>query len=282
MGDGKKQQISDEVQCTTENIAVDVGLLFSQARLEQSLTVHDVAKALRIRRLYLEAIESGDLDVLPGHVYKIGFIRTYARFLKLDDEDLLRRLSLLTPPEPKPMVTPLRIPVEQQNRPSIYFAITLFFVAIGLAAAWWYPQFLNQEVEENIGVVPQPSIPTPTVVIDETPPVAQETPVAVETPVVTEELTPKPAPITIKVIASAWVHIVGENGETFLMRVMNPGEIIEIPDDQKYVMHTGNASGLRIAMGDLETKPLGEKGKVLRNVDLSPESFKGMLASNEP
>jgi cytoskeleton protein RodZ len=51
----------------------------------------EVAAGLRIRLPYLEAIESGELSVLPGAAYQTGFVRTYAQALGLDAEEILRR-----------------------------------------------------------------------------------------------------------------------------------------------------------------------------------------------
>ncbi|WP_282604183.1 RodZ domain-containing protein [Pelagibius sp. Alg239-R121] len=50
-----------------------------------------VAEALRIRYVYLEAIEQGRYDALPGPTYALGFIKTYAEYLDLDEEEIVQR-----------------------------------------------------------------------------------------------------------------------------------------------------------------------------------------------
>ena len=50
-----------------------------------------VASGLRIRRPFLEAIEDGRMSDLPGPAYAIGFVRTYAAALGLDQEEMARR-----------------------------------------------------------------------------------------------------------------------------------------------------------------------------------------------
>ena len=47
--------------------------------------------ALRIRRVYLEALEEGRLRDLPAPAYAVGFVRTYARALGLDADEMVRR-----------------------------------------------------------------------------------------------------------------------------------------------------------------------------------------------
>ncbi len=54
------------------------------ARLEHGQDLRTVAQVLRIRHTYLEAIEKGDFEHLPGTAYAIGFLRTYAEFLGLE------------------------------------------------------------------------------------------------------------------------------------------------------------------------------------------------------
>ncbi len=50
-----------------------------------------VAEALRIRYVYLEAIEQGRYDALPGPTYALGFIKTYAEYLELDEDEIVQQ-----------------------------------------------------------------------------------------------------------------------------------------------------------------------------------------------
>ncbi len=67
-----------------------VGDTLRQAREKQGLTIADVAGETSIREAYLEAIEQGNYDVLPGDVYAKGFIRNYSKFLQIDGDALLQ------------------------------------------------------------------------------------------------------------------------------------------------------------------------------------------------
>lgn len=49
----------------------------------------DVADVTKIRSKYLEALEEDDFEVLPGSTYVKAFLRTYATFLKLDENALV-------------------------------------------------------------------------------------------------------------------------------------------------------------------------------------------------
>jgi cytoskeletal protein RodZ len=59
------------------------------AREAQNLDVYQVAEITKIRTEHIRALESGDYDAFAAPVYIRGFIRTYAKVLKLDVPRLL-------------------------------------------------------------------------------------------------------------------------------------------------------------------------------------------------
>lgn len=68
-----------------------VGKLLSTTRASRGLDVADVARVLRISQKYLEALEEGRNEDLPGTAYAIGFVRSYGEHLNLDGEEIVRR-----------------------------------------------------------------------------------------------------------------------------------------------------------------------------------------------
>ena len=71
----------------------DVGRQLRKAREEKELSLEQVQKATRIKRVYLEAIEADRLDDLPGPVQARGFVRSYASHIGLDPDAVLGRLD---------------------------------------------------------------------------------------------------------------------------------------------------------------------------------------------
>lgn len=71
----------------------DIGALFARARREFSLSVEDVGRLLHIRTRYIEAMEEGRFSDLPGIIYTKGYLQSYAAFLGLDKDELLRRFE---------------------------------------------------------------------------------------------------------------------------------------------------------------------------------------------
>ncbi len=60
----------------------------------RGVTLEEISAATRISTRFLDAIENGQWDRLPGGVFNRGFIRSIARFLGLDEESLVAEYSL--------------------------------------------------------------------------------------------------------------------------------------------------------------------------------------------
>jgi len=73
-----------------------LGEVLAAKRGERGLTIEQAAAATRIRAHYLSALESDELERLVAPVYAKGHLRTYARFLGLDPEPLVRMLKTET------------------------------------------------------------------------------------------------------------------------------------------------------------------------------------------
>lgn len=58
--------------------------LLRQAREARGLSLGQVSAHLKLTVRQIEAIECGDLSILPGQTFARGFVRNYARFLGLD------------------------------------------------------------------------------------------------------------------------------------------------------------------------------------------------------
>ncbi|OYW13360.1 MAG: hypothetical protein B7X02_02370 [Rhodospirillales bacterium 12-54-5] len=82
----------------------DIGPYLASLRVHFGLSEQDVAARLHIRVRYLQAIERGAFDQLPGQVYARGYMFTYAEFLGLDAAQVVelcfgsQRAPEVTPP----------------------------------------------------------------------------------------------------------------------------------------------------------------------------------------
>lgn len=73
------------------------GEALARAREALGLAVADVAARLKLSPAQVEALEAGEFDRLPGPVFVRGFIRNYARLVRLDAEPLLRAAAQSLP-----------------------------------------------------------------------------------------------------------------------------------------------------------------------------------------
>jgi cytoskeleton protein RodZ len=157
-----------------------VGGLLRAARLRQGLTVQDVSVALRIRRAYIEAIEEGRLSALPAPAYAIGFVKTYAAALGLDQEEIARRWRDETgnAVARKPELS-FPAPVPERGVPAGALIVVSVILAAGIYAGWFYLSGTGQRMADlvpplperlaRIETAPQPASPPTTVAASSAP-----------------------------------------------------------------------------------------------------------------
>ncbi len=69
------------------------GELLKSERIKKDLTVQDIAYALKLNSKIIVAIENGELDLLPAKTFVRGFVKSYADYLKIDSEIVLRQFQ---------------------------------------------------------------------------------------------------------------------------------------------------------------------------------------------
>lgn len=67
-----------------------LGEKLRQAREERDISISEVAEQTRISPLYIEAIENDDYSPLPGGIFNKGFIKSFAKFVGVDEEEALQ------------------------------------------------------------------------------------------------------------------------------------------------------------------------------------------------
>jgi len=133
----------------------DVGALLRAARLRRGYDLRQVSNVLRIRYDYLESIENGRFDDLPGAIYSTGFIRTYSEYLGLDGEELVSKLkagsSVLT--DNTKLAFPAIIP--EDGIPGGLVVLTGLLVAVLGYCTWYWFSSPDVFVAENLTTIPK-------------------------------------------------------------------------------------------------------------------------------
>jgi cytoskeleton protein RodZ len=98
----------------------------------REVTPNEVVVATRISLRFLEALENEDWDKLPGGIFNRGFVRAIARYLGLDEENLLAEYDLARGDQSAESVS---TPQNRIPQPSKWLAVGLVLAALAIVAA---------------------------------------------------------------------------------------------------------------------------------------------------
>ena len=158
----------------------EIGSRLREARERRGLELAEVERDTRIRARLLRALEEERFDLLHERVYAIGFLRTYARYLGLAEQQFVDELSSRLPPEGGLEVVLAPPPVRRRRslRPFILAGVGVAAIAvvaiglIGLGGGAKKPQTPPSSPATAAGVSPratvrprtrprQPTLPAP-------------------------------------------------------------------------------------------------------------------------
>lgn len=92
-----------------------IGVTLSEARKQKKVSLKKIAQETKISSRYLQALEAETYDIFPAEVYLKGFLRSYAQYLGLDGEEMVRAynrqhtqspVSDTVNPDPEPLTIP--------------------------------------------------------------------------------------------------------------------------------------------------------------------------------
>jgi cytoskeleton protein RodZ len=119
-----------------------------------NVSLQEIAQVTRIRRSILEAIESNRYDLLPPKVFAQGFIKSYASYLGLDENEVIKRYSeLVEAPDEDTKTAEVRT---SSSSGRFFFIILL---VAGLIAAAVFLLRMNPGDENTDDSVPQETAP---------------------------------------------------------------------------------------------------------------------------
>jgi len=135
-------------------------------REARGVSVYEVFRNTRIPTRYVEAIENGMFQDLPGECYVVGFLRTYCAFLGIDPE---RFVDSFRASSRRPVVRFLRRrPDAALQRPMWLNELATWATILGIVALGWLtytivlrPQAQGPETRVQAGTVDLVLPPTP-------------------------------------------------------------------------------------------------------------------------
>lgn len=261
------------------------------AREAANATLDDISALLKIRSDHLQALENDDFERLPGSVYAIGFIRTYATHLGLNAGELIERY--------KAAVAVPHLEDQGPNPQTEYEPVSGGLkIAIGVAAVFvvyilWLIAGGAGDVEKNsrIAEATAPPIETPVAPAPQALPekpstdetasapaaperfgegVAASPPVNnVDAPAVeVKEISPLAnetadvAIIEIRAARRTWMRIESNEGRVLFSSIIRKGEGFTL-DDGAYTLATRDAGALEFFVNDASVGSVGRRGQIL-------------------
>jgi cytoskeletal protein RodZ len=81
----------------------------------RGVTLDEIAESTKIARRHLEALETEDFASLPGGVFNKGFVRAYARFIGIDEDEAVADYGAVSHEVPPPED---QFPLEVHEKPN--------------------------------------------------------------------------------------------------------------------------------------------------------------------
>lgn len=135
-----------------------VARLLMDTRRSKKYEIKDIADKLRISARYLEAIETANKNEMPERVYALGFIKSYARFLNLNEKEILARYKeeiLLESPEVNYYKFDQKLPATHPTKKLLWFSIPVALLMGGVLWLFLYP-FLYSSTDNASDIAPIP------------------------------------------------------------------------------------------------------------------------------
>ncbi|HHY74712.1 MAG TPA: helix-turn-helix domain-containing protein [Bacillus bacterium] len=134
----------------------ELGKRLEEARLLKNLTLDELQEITKIQKRYLQAIEAGNYDILPGKFYARAFIKQYAEAVGLDPEKIFDEFASEVPKTETEVTSGLSRAQKKQtpvlNTSSLFFSILpklLVVVLVVSVAAFFWLYFQKNNGQNN-------------------------------------------------------------------------------------------------------------------------------------
>ena len=246
-----------------------LGKYLKNQRESKKISLREVAKNTRVREHILMAIEEDQHDLLPPATYVKGFLLSYAKYLRLDPNDVLLRYEKVLKGEPVtlPRIQPLK------PKRKILWKAKQSWVVIGVLIASFIIFYLFSPYSSKPPIEPVPEKPHPEKpAIEEKPPIAPSPPVTA-----TPSFPPTPSPsvtattsvpekksfsLQLKAVEETWVSLQVDDQSKKEM-TFKPGEGTSIQASNRIQIIIGNAGGLHLIFNGKPLDKFGKSGEVV-------------------
>jgi cytoskeleton protein RodZ len=242
----------------------------------RGVTLDEISESTKISRRHLEALEKEDFDSLPGGVFNRGFVRAYARFLGLDEEQAVADYAAVTAEQAPP---PDQFPLEVHEKPdpklnprrSVLPLVLALLALVAVLAIFWAKNRNRTEQKTPISGTttgesagPSSASPAPAATPGAEQPATSETPAAANPTPTPPAATPSPEHtflVVIKAREDAWVSL-SADGQRAWEGILKAQKQRAVRAGKRIELTTGNLGGLVINHNGKSLGVLGNQGEV--------------------
>lgn len=287
--------------------SLGVGTRLRMRREELGIRLEDVVSKLRIRQAMLQALEEERYSEMPGKVYVIGFVKSYAAFLQLDVESVLKQTNKdLENWKPAKKVVHCSLPGPNEGRSAGLWALLVAgLLVIIIAYAGWYhfhshsrvaPSVFSPKLSEvpagltdgrtssdGMPIAPANTLPAAGSALEGGAPSGLPTlpdgsPAGSAAPIVDTtagSVSPAGSPqevsdgVGVRALEDSWLELTDHAGKIVFSGVLKKGETWHGSASEAYHATVGNAAGVVLQAGNVVSAPMGAPNKVIRNAEIS-------------
>jgi cytoskeleton protein RodZ len=245
-----------------------IGQELKRERELRSISLKEIADQTKINIRFLRALEEDRLDMMPEKFFTRGIIRSYAKYLGLDEQNILNTyLEDLRAQEEGQEEKKGKIE-EVPRKKNLPFIIALIFVLIVASAIILYSVFQKEEISPpKESQTPQTQVPKEVAL---SPPVAQDEPEKKQDELILE----------ITVQQQTWIEVYAD-GELQYSGIKYPGTHLEFKAFEGFLLHLGNAGGIVYSINGKEGKKLGMTGAVVKDILINHDNFHEFLLDGD-
>ena len=140
--------VTDEISPSERRpTGVGPGERLQAARIQQGLSLDDVASRMHLSISILEALEENDFEEITAPIFVKGYLRAYARIVSLSEDEMIEMYSQYYSEEDPPITSTSNMAPELTSTDArIKWTTYLVIIVLGaLLAAWWWNKEQNQE-----------------------------------------------------------------------------------------------------------------------------------------
>jgi len=251
------------VNVITSNVDFEemhIGAELGAARTTAGLSLKDVGEELHIQSRYLDAIERLDKEALPSLGYALGYVRTYARFLGLNEQEAIARFKtdIEAPQNMGIAGGPHFVPKRSIRLPRGSMAIGAV-LSCALVVVTWYG--MKSDAQSAAPVV------APVILVENGQTKNGQTKNWGFEPVQPSKIDADM--IALKAVGPSWVQVTDADGLVLISRIMVPGEIFETSRKNLPILSLRDAGAIELYLGGERIGTIGQRGQPAKNIPLA-------------